>query len=163
MRGPPVCLRDLTAEKRLAMEILARSRTASAQRVERASRGEMPPSIAAALGVRVRDKTSCICLMQMDDGTGERGQGKAVIVGLVGGQLVRAATRPARRPAGRWDGIQAGGQHPAVMPVGRAEGQAERRVCESPGRGCWPFQVAPPLRDPLCRVTLADAAQGAGA
>jgi transposase len=57
MRGPPVCLRDLTAEERSAVEILARSRTAPAQRVERArliwraSRGERPPSTAAALGV----------------------------------------------------------------------------------------------------------------
>src|ERR671920_1879053 len=57
MRGPPVCLRDLTAEERSAVEALARSRTAPARRVERArivlraSRGETPPSIAAALGV----------------------------------------------------------------------------------------------------------------
>src|SRR5215213_543089 len=57
MRGPPVCLRALTAEERLAVETLARSRRAPAQRVERArliwraSWGETPPSIAAALGV----------------------------------------------------------------------------------------------------------------
>ena len=57
MRGPPVCLRDLTAEERSAVETLARSRTAPARRVERArivlraSRGETPPAIAAALGV----------------------------------------------------------------------------------------------------------------
>src|SRR3712207_489361 len=57
MRGPPVCLRDLTAEERSAVETLARSRTAPAQRVERArvvwraSRGETPPAIAAALGL----------------------------------------------------------------------------------------------------------------
>src|ERR671917_26409 len=56
MRGPPVCLRELTAEEASAVEILARSRTAPAQRVERArivwraSRGETPPAIAAALG-----------------------------------------------------------------------------------------------------------------
>ena len=57
MRGPPVCLRELTAEEASAVESLARSRTAAARRVERArivwraSRGETPPSIAEALGV----------------------------------------------------------------------------------------------------------------
>ena len=57
MRGPPVCLRDLTTEERSAIEALARSRTAPARRVERArilwraSRGETPPAIAAALGL----------------------------------------------------------------------------------------------------------------
>ena len=57
MRGPPVCLRDLTAEEASAVEALARSRTAPARRVERArivwraSQGETPPAIAAALGL----------------------------------------------------------------------------------------------------------------
>jgi transposase len=57
MRGPPVCLRALTAEERSAAEALARSRTAPARRVERAriicraSRGETPPTIAEALGL----------------------------------------------------------------------------------------------------------------
>jgi transposase len=57
MRGPPVCLRDLTAEEALAVKALACSRTAAARRVERArivwraSRGETPPTIAAALGL----------------------------------------------------------------------------------------------------------------
>src|SRR5215210_5964365 len=57
MRGPPVCLRALMAEERSAVEALARSRTAPARRVERArvvrraSRGETPPAIAAALGL----------------------------------------------------------------------------------------------------------------
>ena len=57
MRGPPVCLRDLTAEEASAVENLSRSRTASARRVERArivrraSRGETPPTIAEALGL----------------------------------------------------------------------------------------------------------------
>jgi transposase len=57
MRGPPVCLRDLTPEERSAVAALARSRTAPARRVERArivwhvSRGEAPPAIAGALGV----------------------------------------------------------------------------------------------------------------
>ena len=57
MRGPPVCLRILTAEERSAVEALARSRTAPARRVERArviwhaSRGETPPTIATALGL----------------------------------------------------------------------------------------------------------------
>src|SRR3712207_9259623 len=57
MRGPPVCLRDLTAGERLAVETLARSRTAPAQRVERArivlraGRGETPPAIGEALGL----------------------------------------------------------------------------------------------------------------
>ena len=57
MRGPPVCLREMTAEEASAVESLARSRTAVARRVERArivlraSRGETPPAIAAALGL----------------------------------------------------------------------------------------------------------------
>ena len=57
MRGPPVCLRDLTAEEASAVESLARSRTAPARRVERArivwraSLGEAPPTIAEALGL----------------------------------------------------------------------------------------------------------------
>ena len=57
MRGPPVCLRTLTAEERAAVETLARSRTAPARQVERArvvlraSRGETPPGIAEALGL----------------------------------------------------------------------------------------------------------------
>src|ERR687897_2393629 len=57
MRGPPVCLRVLTTEERSAVETLARSRTTPARRVERAriiwraSRGETPPTIAAALGL----------------------------------------------------------------------------------------------------------------
>ena len=57
MRGPPVCLRDLTAEEAAAVKALTHSRTAPAQRVERArlvwraSQGETPPSIADALGV----------------------------------------------------------------------------------------------------------------
>lgn len=56
MRGPPVCLRELTAEEASAVESLARSRTAAARRVERArivwraSHGETPPSIAETLG-----------------------------------------------------------------------------------------------------------------
>src|ERR687889_1470255 len=57
MRGPPVCLREMTAEEASAVESLARSRTAVAHRVERArivlraSRGETPPAIAEALGL----------------------------------------------------------------------------------------------------------------
>ncbi len=57
MRGPAVCLRELTAEEASAVESLARSRTAAARRVERArlvwraSHGETPPSIAEALGL----------------------------------------------------------------------------------------------------------------
>jgi transposase len=57
MRGPPVCLRPLTAEEASAVEVLARSRTAPARRVERAriirraGRGETPPIIAEALGL----------------------------------------------------------------------------------------------------------------
>jgi transposase len=57
MRGRPVCLRDLTAEERSAVEVLARSRTAPARRVERArivwraSRGATPPTIATMLGL----------------------------------------------------------------------------------------------------------------
>ena len=57
MRGPPVRLRDLTAEEASAVASLARSRTAPARRVERArilwraSRGETPPAIAEALGL----------------------------------------------------------------------------------------------------------------
>ena len=57
MRGPPVCLRELTAEEASAVESLARARTAPVRRVERArilwhaSRGETPPSIAETLGL----------------------------------------------------------------------------------------------------------------
>jgi transposase len=57
MRGPPVCLRELTADEASAVESLARARTASARQVERAriiwraSRGETPPTIAETLGV----------------------------------------------------------------------------------------------------------------
>ena len=57
MRGPLICLRDLTPEERSTVEALARSRTAPARRVERArviwraGCGETPPMIAAALGV----------------------------------------------------------------------------------------------------------------
>ena len=58
MRGrPPVRLRDLTADEASVVESLARSRTAPARRVERArlvwraSHGETPPAIAAALGL----------------------------------------------------------------------------------------------------------------
>jgi len=57
MRGPPVCLRDLTDNELAAVESLARSRTAPARQVERArvvlrgSRGETPPTVATALGV----------------------------------------------------------------------------------------------------------------
>ena len=57
MRGPPVCLRELTAEEASAVESLARSRTAPARRVERArivwraSQGETPPALAEALGL----------------------------------------------------------------------------------------------------------------
>jgi hypothetical protein len=56
MRGPPVCLRDLTAEEASAVETLARSRTAAARRVERArlvwraSHGETPPALPRRLG-----------------------------------------------------------------------------------------------------------------
>ena len=57
MRGPPVCLRDLSAEEAAAVHNLARSRTAAARRVERArivwqaSQGETPPTIAHTLGL----------------------------------------------------------------------------------------------------------------
>jgi transposase len=57
MRGPPICLRELTAEEASAVENLARSRTAAARRVERARivwharQGETPPAIAEALGI----------------------------------------------------------------------------------------------------------------
>src|SRR4028118_1489782 len=57
MRGPSVCLRELTAEEASAVESLARSRTAAARRVERArivwraNQGETPPTIAETLGL----------------------------------------------------------------------------------------------------------------
>ena len=57
MRGEPVCVRTLSPEERAAVAALTRSRTAPARRVERArivwraSRGETPPTIAAALGL----------------------------------------------------------------------------------------------------------------
>jgi transposase len=68
MRGEPVRLRALTAEEHSAVQALARSRTAPARRVERArlfwraSRGETPPAIAAALGLNaetVRRRIRC--------------------------------------------------------------------------------------------------------
>ena len=57
MRGPPVRLRPLTAEEASAVEVVARSRTAPARRVERArvvwraSQGVTPPTIAETLGL----------------------------------------------------------------------------------------------------------------
>ena len=57
MRGPPVGLRELTAEEASAVESLARSRTAAARRVERArivwraNQGETPPTLAETLGL----------------------------------------------------------------------------------------------------------------
>ena len=57
MRGPPVCLRDLSPEEAVAVHNLARSRTAALRLVERAriiqqaSRGETPPAIAHTLGL----------------------------------------------------------------------------------------------------------------
>jgi transposase len=57
MRGPPVRLRDPTAEEASTVEALARSRAAPARRVERARivwrarQGETPPAIASALGL----------------------------------------------------------------------------------------------------------------
>ncbi len=57
MRGPPVCLRELTSDEASAVENLARSRTAALRRVERArivwhaSHGETPPTIAQTLGL----------------------------------------------------------------------------------------------------------------
>jgi transposase len=57
MRGPPVCLRDLSAEEAATVHNLARSRTAAARRVERArlvwqaSQGATPPTIAQTLGL----------------------------------------------------------------------------------------------------------------
>jgi hypothetical protein len=53
---------------------------------------------------------------------------EAVVVALVGVQLVGAPTRPAAGPAAaadRRDGIEGGGQHLAVVAVGRTQGQAE--------------------------------------
>src|SRR5215204_78801 len=57
MRGPPVGLRELTAEEASAVDSLARSRTAAARRVERARmvwrahQGETPPTLAETLGL----------------------------------------------------------------------------------------------------------------
>ena len=57
MRGPPVGLRELTAEEASAVDSLARSRTAAARRVERARmvwrahQGETPPTLAERLGL----------------------------------------------------------------------------------------------------------------
>ena len=67
MRGPPVCLRELTAEEASAVESLARSRTAAARRVERARivwrarHGETPPSIAETLGLSAETVRRRIC------------------------------------------------------------------------------------------------------
>src|SRR3712207_1593970 len=57
MRGPPVGLRERTAEEASAVESLARSRTAAARRGERARlvwrahQGETPPTMAETLGL----------------------------------------------------------------------------------------------------------------
>src|SRR3712207_4700086 len=57
MRGPPVCLRELTSEEASAVENLARPRTAALRRVERARivwharHAETPPTIAQTLGL----------------------------------------------------------------------------------------------------------------
>ena len=57
MRGPPVGLRERTAEEASAVNSLARSRTAAARRVERArivwraNQGDTPPTIAETLGL----------------------------------------------------------------------------------------------------------------
>ena len=57
MRGPPVCLRDLSPKEAAAVDNLVRSRTAAARRVERArivwqaSQGATPPTIAHTLGL----------------------------------------------------------------------------------------------------------------
>ncbi len=50
MRGPPVCLRELTAEEAAAVERLARSRTAAARRVERARISKLAGPRLAKLG-----------------------------------------------------------------------------------------------------------------
>ena len=54
---------------------------------------------------------------------------RAAPVGLVGVQLLRPSARPAAPAAAhRRDGVEGGLGQPAVVPVGRAERQAERRA-----------------------------------
>ena len=52
----------------------------------------------------------------------------AVVIAFVGVELVRPTARSSARPANRRHGVEGGGQHPAVVPVGPAERQAERRA-----------------------------------
>src|SRR5512134_3313964 len=67
MRGLPVCLRELGAEEASGVTVLAHSRTAPAHRVERArlvwraSRGERPACMAAALGLSAETVRWRIC------------------------------------------------------------------------------------------------------
>src|SRR5689334_4144337 len=53
---------------------------------------------------------------------------EAMIVGLVGVQLVRPASWPAAAAFDRRDRIECRRQHHAVVPIGRAQHNAERRA-----------------------------------
>ena len=81
----------------------------------------------------------------------------AVVVGLVGVQLVRSAPRTAPAPIpDRRDGVQGGRQHHAVVPVGPAERQAERRAAGIRDEVAFGARFAavrrarPGLGSPLC-------------
>ena len=50
----------------------------------------------------------------------------AMVIGLVGVELVRALARTSTTVAHAWHGIQSGCQHHAVVPVGRAHPHSER-------------------------------------
>jgi len=86
----------------------------------------------------------------------------AVIISLVGVQLARPATGSARatNPDTR-HGIQRGGQHAAVMPVGAAECQAKRRSAGVRDKVALGTRLAavcgvrPDLRAPLLAPMLA--------
>ena len=49
-----------------------------------------------------------------------------VVIALVGVEFVRSLARTTTLPADRRDRVEYGCQHPAVVPVGPAERQAER-------------------------------------
>lgn len=64
-----------------------------------------------------------------DDGTGAAfTAASAVVMASVGVELVRPTARSSARPANRRHGVEGGGQHPAVAPVGPAERWAEQRA-----------------------------------
>ena len=70
----------------------------------------------------------------------------AVVAALVGVELVRAPPWPAPTPADRRHGVEGGRQHAAVVPVGAAERQAERRALAVDDRVPLRARLAPVRR-----------------